>query len=213
MSHGTGTKPTVLLIEADTSLRRLIALGLQFRGLNIISPGYQTSQTSQSSTATIDLSAFEAQLPDIIVLDIDGNTNNDHLLLETIQEHPLLSTIPLVIVAWECPVQPQSHLACLTKPFDARTLHATIEQLLVESTFTEEVQPPAILLAPRTTTTSAPSIWPLVTAAGLLLAFIGLMGQLLFLILGACIVIVSLLLWTLGASARREVYRVSTGQG
>ena len=31
-----GTRPTVLLIEADTSLRRLIALGLEYRGMHVI---------------------------------------------------------------------------------------------------------------------------------------------------------------------------------
>ena len=52
--------------------------------------------------------------------------------------------------------------------------------------------------------TAAPSIWPLMTAAGLLLAFIGLMGVLAITALGLCIVLVSLLWWTLGTGGKKQ---------
>lgn len=189
MSHRT--KPTVLLIEADTSLRRLIALGLQYRGMHII-----------EASSPANLAMLEGQQPNLLVLDVDKRGSSDWSLLTATQSHLHLSTVPVVVLAWEClsPVhagnehhgsQP-AEVTCLSKPFDARTLHTMIEQLLLVSTM------------PRVqTTTPAPTIWPLVTAAGLLLAFIGLMGQLLITMLGLLIVIVALLCWTLGTQTER----------
>src|SRR5712691_11299629 len=128
-----GTKPTVLLIEADTSLHRLIALGLQYRGMHVI-----------EASSPIALPILTAQQPGLLVLDIDGTVKSDQSLLAAAQAHPLLSILPMVVLAWDCllpapadiPMQPASHqsqIACLTKPFDARTLHATIEQILLTS--------------------------------------------------------------------------------
>jgi DNA-binding response OmpR family regulator len=202
MLHGTGH--TVLLIEADRSLRRLIALGLHYRGMHVIE--------ASSPTRLPDL---EAQRPGLVVLDIDGEARSDHSLLAMAQAHPYLSSLPIVVLAWDSLVPagvqqdgPQNQVTCLTKPFDARTLYATIEQVLdanqaISSIFKEEalLAAGAINLAP---TTPTPSIWPLLTAVGLLLLFTGLMTQITISALGLLVVIVALLWWTLGTKTKHE---------
>ncbi len=207
-----GTRPTVLLIEADTSLRRLIALGLEYRGMHVI-----------EASSEWNLPTLGAKKPDLLILDVDGARGSDWTLIEAAQAHPYLSTLPMVVLTWECPVAVgaaseeqnslQGHTTCLTKPFDARALHKTIEALLVadstnstnstDSTAQETARKQDILLITQQAT-AAPSIWPLMTAAGLLLAFIGLMGVLAITALGLCIVLVSLLWWTLGTGGKKQ---------
>jgi len=210
MSHGT--KRTVLLFEQDPSLRRLMALGLQYRGMQVI------EATSPVHLPDIDI---EEQPPDLLLLDIDGGVNSNWFLLATIQSHPSLSTLPLVVLAWEnvllglvdthhsathatpaTPATPpaQARVTCLTKPFDARTLHATIENLLLESAPAPQAANAALatqelpLLA--RTAISAPSIWPVITAAALLLTVIGLMVHITITVLGLLIFLIALLGWT-----------------
>ncbi len=119
----SATKQTVFLIEADASLRRLIALGLQYRGMHVI------EVNSPTSLPTID-----AQQPSLLVLDVDGRGSSDWSLLAAVQAEPSLSALPVVVLAWECVLPVEAQVTCLTKPFDARTLQATIEQLLTVST-------------------------------------------------------------------------------
>ena len=207
MSHET--KPTVLLVEGDPSLRRLIALGLQYRGMHVIAASSPTK-----------LPTLEAHSPDLLVLDVDGRVNSDSSLLAAMQAHPNLSTLPIVLLAWECPVpvavvseqQNTLQTQCLVKPFDARTLHATIEQLLVARALQEASEVQEVPVAAHTTA-AAPSIWPLLTAAGLLFAFIGLMGLLAFTVLGLLIIVVSLLWWTLGTNTKKEHAPLPLGAG
>jgi len=208
-----GTKPTVLLIEADTSLRWLIALGLEYRGMHVI-------EASSAWNLPTLIPTVGAKKPDLLILDVDGAKGSDWTLIEAAQAHPYLSTLPVVVLTWECPVAVgaaseeqnsfQGHTTCLTKPFDARALHTTIEALLVadstnstDSTAQETARKQDILLITQQAT-AAPSIWLLMTAAGLLLAFIGLMGVLAITALGLCIVLVSLLWWTLGTGGKKQ---------
>ena len=193
------TRHMVLLIEADRSLRRLITLGLQYRGMHVIEASCPTN-----------LPGLESQLPDVVVLDIDGEAGRNHALLSTIQSHPNFSTIPLVILAWDCQISigssqnsPQTYTTCLAKPFDARTLHTTIEQIpgiSKENSFTSKQE---LLLAKRSVPPT-PSIWPLITAVGLVLSFIGLMTQITISAMGLLIIFIALLWWTLGAKAEPE---------
>ncbi len=207
-----GTRHTVLLIEADRSLRRLIALGLQYRGMHVIE--------ASSPTKLPDL---EAQRPGLVVLDIDGEARSDHSLLAIAQAHPYLSSLPIVLLAWDSLVPAgvqqdalQAQVTCLTKPFDARTLFATIEQVLDANQAISSISKEEVLLAggainlslsgtkDRAPTTPTPSIWPLLTAVGLLLLFTGLMTQITISALGLLVVIVALLWWTLGTKTKHE---------
>jgi DNA-binding NtrC family response regulator len=198
---------TVLLIEADRSLRRLIALGLQYRGMHVI-----------EASSPIELPVLEAQRSELIVLDIDGEAGSDHSLLLVARAHPYLSSLPMVVLAWDCSVPTgihqdasQTQVTCLAKPFDARTLHATIEQILGVIKETGAASKQEVLLAAYSATPT-PSIWPLITAVGLLLSFIGLMTQITISALGLLIVIIALLWWTLGTKAEHEPLVIEMGK-
>ena len=185
MSHATGR--TVLLIEEDPSLRRLLTLGLQYRGIQVI---------TVSSPA--QLPAMQGQQPDLLLLDIDGGVKSDWSLLTGVQSYPSLATLPKVVLAWENVLPAdvyrsttQTHVTCLAKPFDARALYATIEQLLLQIE-AQEVLRIAQIASP------APSIWPVITAAALLLTVIGLMVHITITVVGILILLIALLGWTLG---------------
>src|SRR5260221_8263107 len=60
-------KTTVLLIEPDASLRRLIALGLQYRGMHVI------EASSLDHTPSL-----EAQTLDLLILDMDERVSSDY---------------------------------------------------------------------------------------------------------------------------------------
>lgn len=180
----------VLLIEQDKFLRRMIALGLQGQGMRVI-----------EASSLRNAHGLEKQHPDVVILDIDGEAGSDSTLLTQVQNHPLLARVPLILLAWEhSPVSISSPIpvACLTKPFDARALYLEVEHALATSATLHS----HAALAP--TSRPAPSIWPIVTAAGLLLAFIGLLLQLALTAIGLLIVMVALLWWTLGSRVERE---------
>ena len=190
-----GRKRTVLLIESDTSLRRLITLGLQYRDMHVI-----------EAISPASIPDLNAQLPDVIVLDIDDEVGSNHALLSILQSHPHYSTIPLIVLTWDCLItgdKYQRSITCLAKPFDARALHATIDQLhrtgKESNAVAGQVQHPA-----PPTMTPIPSIWPLITAAGLLLSLIGLMSQITVSALGLMVLLVALLLWALGTKPEPE---------
>ncbi len=194
---------TILLVEAERSLRRLITLGLQSRGMRVI-----------EASSLERITAQQPHRPDVVVLDIDGEAGSNYSLLSTLDSYPSFSTIPLIILSWDCPVpgsdqryHPQASVTCLAKPFDARTLHATIEQIHDTGNGIEPVPGQELLLAKRSVT-SAPSIWPLVTAAGLVLSLIGLMTQIGLSALGLLVILVALLVWTLGAKPEPEPFAI-----
>ena len=200
MQHAT--RHSVLLIETNPSLRRMITLGLQHRGLQTI---------EANSPASLPISP--SILPDLIVLDIDGETANSQALLAQAEAHPVLSTLPIVALTWEDHFSsgiPDGEVRgsapprlYLTKPFDARALHTAIEKLLLDVEKSRVARKQENYLATRRATT-APSIWPLVTAIGLLLAMIGLMLQITVTAIGLLIVMTALLCWTLGPKPEPE---------
>ncbi len=193
---------TVLLIEPDTSLRRLIALGLLQRGMQVV---------EASSLAA--LAEQPVADPDLLVLDLD--TGGRDSSLQTISTYPYLAALPTVILAWEPPASISTATLPLresvAKPFDARTLHATIENVLITSTSIARVPARQIMA----TAASAPtaSLSPLITAAGLLLTVVGLMMlQMLIAGAGLLVMLVALLWWTLGKRPEHKVLLGEAGQ-
>jgi DNA-binding response OmpR family regulator len=202
MSQGQKQKAsTVLVLETDPSLRRLIALGLVHRGLLVI------EADSLASVSTTDISAV-----DLLVLDIDAGVTRNWPAFEALPNHPSLASVATIVLAWDAPAiesnavtkVTQAPTTFLPKPFDARALHATVENLLAARSaekLAREAQAEAILLASYARHT-APSAWPVITAAGLLLLVFGLLLQFVLAIIGVLIAVVGLLLWTLGGSPR-----------
>ena len=193
------TRSTVLLIEPDMSLRRLITLGLEHRGMRVIRVN--------------SLAALEDQLiadPDLLVLDIDNGYRDDASLLASVQTHPYLSTLPMVVLAWDH-AQFASRdsslplLEYLGKPFDARMLHATIENLLITSASIEFSARRGIVSSSTASIVSPAGLCPLLTAAGLLLTVVGLMLQLVIAGVGILVILIGLLWWTLGKRPARQV--------
>lgn len=199
MQRATGQ--SILVVEANPSLRRMITLGLQHRGLHSIEANAPASFPISPATA-----------PELIVLDIDGDMMGSQALLAQIEAHPTLSTLPVVILMWESEAVSAAQeegifgnkpvRLFLSKPFDARALHAAIERLLLDVEESKAARKQESYLA-ASRVAVAPSIWPLVTAMGVLLAMIGLMLQLTVTAIGLLVVITALLCWTL--EPKREV--------
>lgn len=199
MQRATGF--TVLLIVPDASLRRLIALGLGQRGLQVI---------ECSSLAA--LAELPIRDPDLLVLDLDNGYRDDDALLVAIQNHAYLATLPALVLAWDPPpsaLRPTPVLPLLdylAKPFDARRLHATIENLLTTSAALATSPDCASLpVGVATPVDSFSGLSPLVTAAGLLLTVVGLMLQVLVAVAGLLVVLLGLLWWTLGRRPARRI--------
>ena len=196
------TRHSVLLVEANPSLRRMITLGLQHRGLHTI-----------EADAPASFPISPSIVPELIILDMDGRMVDSLSLLEQVEAHPTLSTLPVVILTWENNLSPAMRgeeafgsapaRLFLSKPFDARALHAVIDRLLFDVEESKAARRQAAYLA-TSRVVVAPSIWPLVTAIGLLLAMIGLMLQLTITAIGLLVVIIALLCWTLGPTRKPE---------
>ncbi len=203
-----GKKSTVLLIEADASLRRLIALGLQHRGMHVV----------EASSPPHMLSV---EMPDLLIVDVDNGIRSDWSLLTDVQASSSLASVPTVVLAWESlfPLKDttttitQTQITCLTKPFDVRIMHESIDQLLADSAAKEAAiiaRAEEALLASYATH-AAPSIWPIITAIGLLVAFIGMMLHIAIVAAGLLIVFFALLRWMLGTQSEQRVVPVTVG--
>lgn len=203
MSQGQkSTAATVLVLEADPTMRRLISLGLRHRGLEVI-----------EAASLVAISSNDIPSLDLLILDVDDGVSCDWTLLQAVQGLPELSTLPTVVLSWEPPIEDKgntlttiAHCVCVNKPFDARALHEGVDQLLLERTVEQGEQlaraEEALLATYRKD--SSPSIWPVITAAGLFLAVIGLLFQFVLTMIGLAIIVVGLLLWTIGWHSRIE---------
>jgi len=218
---------TVLLIEADPSLRRLIMLGLCHSGTHVI-----------EACSIQELPALDTQTLDLLIVDVDQGVKSDWSLLSTLHEQVHLATLPIITLSWESPAEdktshstsllpslpfltsrtrnantqlssrrgsasclPVGDVTYLSKPFDARDLHHTIANLLTDRAAQKAAQLAQVeaqVLASYEQQHAAPSIWPMITAAGLLLIVTGLLFHILIVLVGVVLVLISLLLWTLG---------------
>jgi DNA-binding response OmpR family regulator len=218
-----GETHTVLLIEGDVALRRVIALGLQHQGIHVLE-----AASAQQARALLE------QHPSLVIQDIDSAVPSDRLLLPELRARDALSETPAVVLAWECSSEVNEQLAgdgaavCLAKPFDARRLLDKVELMLEtvaarraqrqmvaalvgEPVLATEEKQPALVAASvpsapaeqqaamaelrKVAYTSSPSIWPLVLALGLMLAVSGFLFNLAVVVLGILIVFGAVLLW------------------
>lgn len=218
-----GETHTVLLVEGDVALRRVIALGLRYQGISVLE-----AASAQQARALLE------QHPSLVIQDIDSGVPSDRLLLPELRADDALSETPAVVLAWECSAEVNAQLAgdgaavCLAKPFDARRLLDEVGVLL-ETVAARRAKRPAVAalvgvqalvaedepaapvavsaaLAPldqqaamielrEARAVSSPSIWPIVLALGLMLAASGFLINLAVVVLGVVIVFGAMLLW------------------
>lgn len=196
---GQTTRPGILLLEANTALRRIITLGLQHHDLRVL-----------EAESLADISLTAKNKPALVVLDIDGDAGCDTAQFSTALEHPLLADVPIIVLAWEMPAPSTLHNASqayatfLAKPFDARALYAMIDDVLAIGSAQSTITRQEAYLASRIAR-PAPSLCPLVTAIGLLLIVIGTLFQVVISALGLLIVLAALLVWTLGKKPEPDI--------
>ncbi|HEU5368050.1 MAG TPA: response regulator [Ktedonobacterales bacterium] len=214
---------TVLLVEGDTALRRVIAMGLRHQGMSVLE-----AASPQQARALLD------QRPSLLVVDVDSGLASDRKLLPDLRAYDGLADTPAVVLTWDCSPDLQEQVdsdgaaICLAKPFDARRLFAEAE-LLLEAAVQRRQDESAVaasvgslslieMLNPATTPemaaealyepaygrvveadeamrASSPSIWPIVLALGLMVAISGLLIHPAIVALGVGIVVSSMLLW------------------
>ncbi len=215
---------TILLIEGDSSLRRLMTLTFQHVGLRVI-------ETSSISA----LPAPNTGSLDLIVLDIDASVYRNWSLLEQVRSLPECAGVPVVLLSWNTTLQtptpetstflpftsfasrtkvsPLVGVTHVSKPFDARALCNVVTRLLKEQAEQRAVQEAAIEARLLTTYKqhTFPTIWPLVTAAGLLLLMVGMLLQFALAAAGLLLGLVGLLFWTLGTKPETQAVSASAG--
>lgn len=207
---------TVLIIEPESALRRIMALGLLQRGFQVIE--------ARSLGDAWDLATA---VPAAVVLDVSLGPNSEWMLLRTLRSHRLLGASPLVLLAWDCPTdatlagERTTPCVCLSKPFDARALLDAVETVLVapagallhavdhqsagaqaaafeapavsDSAANDDASSASASLHEHATPTA--SIWPLVTAAGATLTVAGFLIHPAVVVVGIVIIFAALVLW------------------
>ncbi len=192
---------TVLLVEGDAALRRVIAMGLRHQGLRVLE-----AASPQQAQTLID------QRPSLLVVDVDSGLASDRKLLPDLRTYDGLAQTPAVVLAWDCSpdlkeqVDGAGAAVCLAKPFDARRLFAEAESLLEAASQRRQIESAVgagVGSFPfEEMRTSAPSIWPIVLALGVMVAVSGLLIHPAIVVLGIAVVVGAMLLWSFEPSAR-----------
>jgi CheY-like chemotaxis protein len=194
----------ILVVEPDAALRRVMALGLRQRGAAVA-----------EAASLGDAWETIATRPEVVVLDVGLGASSEWMLFRMLRSHRLLGDVPVVLLAWECPTaatlgDERVPAMCLAKPFDARALFDAVEQLhaspALPVAMVAGVAAPAALATVAHSArvvmevpaehTPAPSVWPLMTAAGALLAMAGFLIHPVFVALGIVVVFAALLWWS-----------------
>jgi CheY-like chemotaxis protein len=203
----------VLLVESDAGLRRVLALGLRQRGFDVA-----------EARALGDAWELSALPPAVVILDVGLGPSSEWTLLRALRAHRTLGEAPLVLLAWDCPADPAltdgraSPLVCLAKPFDARALFDAVEGLALVPVHVPAGPLVAVAAAAgapepapdagvsgatageghagaEALPVSPPSISPLVTAAGALLAVFGFLIHPAFVVAGIVVILAAVLWW------------------
>ncbi len=187
----TEQKRSVLLVEADAALRRVITLGLRQQGVEVL----EASTMRQAQTLL-------EHHPSLLIVDVDGGISSDWSLLEQARADHQPTLPPVVILTWDgspaksAPVAQVDQAVWLAKPFDARRLLGEVETLLAaQPQAAAQTASTRLLEAPEETAAPMQSIWPLVLAAGLALAVSGLLVNPVIVVLGMVVALGAVLLW------------------
>ena len=118
---------TILLVEPDHQLRRVIAASLEQKGLRVL----------QASDTRFALNLLEREDPELLILDLRPSASTDRLVevylddeLENDKNRPILiTTLDRPDAQWLQEVKPD---AVIYKPFDVRYLYRRVMESLQE---------------------------------------------------------------------------------
>lgn len=120
---------TILTIEDQPDIRRLIRMTLEFKGYRVIEAG----------DGTEGLAMARSESPDLVLLDVMMAGMNGLAVASRMKADPGLAGIPVVMLsALGLPGDVSAGMATgvqgyLVKPFSPRVLLALVERLLVEA--------------------------------------------------------------------------------
>jgi CheY-like chemotaxis protein len=208
----------VLVIEKEPLLRRVIVLGLCQSGLKVSEASSledlrpvdveaqppdlliidvdQGIQSNWSLVPTLRQWPALSNLP-LVVLSWELPVETQHVHTTSfLSLFPFLSSRTIASTV-SANLSPDSNVIHLPKPFDARALSRVISTLLAERVVRQTTK---IALAEEECLVAyqqyaVPSIWPVVTAAGLLLITISLLLHIFLTIAGIALVFTALLFW------------------
>jgi len=112
---------TVLVVEDDPTLRRVIEMVLEARG-------YEVAQARHGAAA---LERMAVSIPDVVIADLKMPVMGGRDLVERMRLDPQLHDIPVVLLTGnlEAAHSVPGSDAILVKPFDPQVLASTIERL------------------------------------------------------------------------------------
>jgi CheY-like chemotaxis protein len=113
---------SVLVVEDDPTLRRVIEMVLETRG-------YEVAQARHGAAA---LERMAASIPGIVIADLKMPVMDGRELIERMRLDPELQEVPVVLLTGN--VEAAQFVpgadAIVVKPFDPQVLASTIEQLI-----------------------------------------------------------------------------------
>jgi CheY-like chemotaxis protein len=111
---------TVLVVEDDPTLRRVIEMVLEARG-------YEVAQARHGAAA---LECMAVSIPGVVVADLRMPVMDGRELIENMRLDPRLQEIPVVLLTGNADgAQTAGAGAIVIKPFDPEVLATTIERL------------------------------------------------------------------------------------
>jgi CheY-like chemotaxis protein len=112
---------TVLVVEDDPTLRRVIEMVLEARG-------YEVAQARHGAAA---LERMAVSIPSIVIADLKMPVMDGGELIEQMRLDPLLQAVPVVLLTGnpDGARSVQGAGAIVVKPFDPEVLASTIERL------------------------------------------------------------------------------------
>jgi len=126
----TNLAETVLVVEDDEALRRLIEQVLVFDGFKVLSAGHGAEALRLLNSVT----------PALVVLDLVLPWVNGLEVLATMRATPRLRNVPVLVVTGTLTTEWDVHayhpLTILHKPVNVEALTPTIQQLLTQSSWT-----------------------------------------------------------------------------
>lgn len=118
---GSAARKTVLIVEDDDDLRRMLRTALMISGFAV----------EEASDGAAALYRIHNQPPDVLVLDLSLPTVSGLIVYQEVAAHAHTRQIPVVIITGSSMNLDHLHVPCvLRKPIDPEKLVSTVKECL-----------------------------------------------------------------------------------